>query len=79
MSMYRANAVVLGCGETCSTLVTVQNYVILSGWDKVVLLSNDNGEVMTTINLPCQPVEPPKIVDFDGDSLNDVIVTCRQA
>ena len=57
----------------------LQSYVLLTGWDKAALLSNKNGEPMATIKLPCQPVEAPKIADFDNDGLNDVIFLCRQA
>ena len=53
--------------------------MILSGWETAVLLSNTDGELITTLKLPSQPVVAPKVVDFDGDGLNDIIFTFRQA
>ena len=44
----------------------------------MVLLSGEDGEVVTRIKLPCQPVSAPVLADFTGDGWNDVIITCAE-
>ena len=43
-----------------------------------MLLSGEDGEVVSRIKLPCQPVATPVLADFTGDGWNDVIVTCAE-
>ena len=43
-----------------------------------MLLSGEDGEMVTKIWLPCQPVAKPVLADFTGDGWNDVIITCAE-
>nr|XP_054764220.1 uncharacterized protein LOC129270907 [Lytechinus pictus] len=56
-----------------------QSAAVIAGWDNVVLLSLETGNVLAEHSLPCQPTAPVVIGDFDDDGLNDVIVQCSHS
>ncbi|XP_030831252.1 uncharacterized protein LOC100891930 isoform X2 [Strongylocentrotus purpuratus] len=56
-----------------------QSAAVIAGWDHIVLLSLETGNILAEHTLPCQPTAPVVIGDFDDDGLNDIIVQCSHS
>ena len=52
-----------------------QNALLVLGWQSMSVMDLSDGYELGTHSLPREPVLPPVIADFNGDGLNDVIVT----
>lgn len=55
-----------------------QNHLVVTGWESLSVLSADDGGTLAVFGLPCQPIQPPLVVDYTSDGWNDIIVTCAQ-
>ena len=56
----------------------MQTSVLVSGWDTVALVDLHDGRVTAQHSLPCQPIGPPVIGDFNRDGWTDFIVLCPE-
>ena len=51
--------------------------MLVVGWNKLTLLSGEDGQAIITLHLQdCHPVAPVLVQDFTGDGWNDDIITC---
>ena len=55
-----------------------KDHILILGWQFMVVLSGKDGEVATSLRLPCEPIAPPVVADFTEDGWNDVIITCKK-
>ncbi|KAL5466741.1 hypothetical protein EMCRGX_G030890 [Ephydatia muelleri] len=55
-----------------------ENHLVVTGWESLSVLSADDGGTLAVFGLPCQPIQPPLVVDYTSDGWNDIIVTCAQ-
>ena len=50
----------------------------MMGWDKLTLLSAEDGVPVTSTQFnKCNPMAPVLVEDFNGDGWNDVILVCQ--
>ena len=54
-----------------------ESHLLLVGMSFLSVLSLEDGVVESEIDLPCTPIAPSVIADFDSNGVNDVIVMCR--
>ena len=54
-----------------------QTHLLLAGQSDLSLVSLEDGAVESELDLPCAPVAPSVVADFDSNGVNDVIVMCR--
>ena len=54
-----------------------QTHLLLAGLTDLSLVSLEDGVVENESDLPCSPVAPSVVADFDSNGVNDVIVICR--
>lgn len=55
-----------------------QNHLVVTGWESLSVLSAEDGGTLAMFGLPCQPIQPPLVVDYSSDGWNDIIITCAQ-
>ncbi|KAJ8302911.1 hypothetical protein KUTeg_019307, partial [Tegillarca granosa] len=54
-----------------------KNVLVFASYIDVVLVDLQDGNILTSHSLPCNPTAPVVIGDFDNDGLNDLIITCK--
>ena len=54
-----------------------QSHMLFVGMSDLSLVSLGDGTVESELDLPCSPIAPSVIADFDSNGVNDVIVVCR--
>ncbi|KAI6652882.1 hypothetical protein LOD99_4268 [Oopsacas minuta] len=54
-----------------------QTHLLVVGISDLSLVSLEDGTIESELDLPCSPVAPSVIADFDSNGVNDVIVICR--